>query len=134
MLKDFDIEGKVRCVTNDSGSEMGPALTMVREKLNAANSSQLQEDWHIGCARFIVNNTVRSCMSTLSKQLENLRDTIKSIRMSQKAACKVEEITSSTWFKHMQGSSLLGCRYSLEFEVYDGAELVLFARCFRICN
>ena len=91
VLKDFDLEGEVRCVTTDSGSEMGPALTMVREKLNDSNSCQLPEDWHIRCACHIVHNAVRACISTLSKQLENLRDTVKSIRMSQKLHGKFRE-------------------------------------------
>ena len=74
ILKDYNIQTRVRAATTDSGGEMPPAMTRLKDKLNSEFNLHLGDDWHVRCACHILNRAVVDAMKAIKKEVEVLRE------------------------------------------------------------
>ena len=58
ILKDLNLATRVRAITTDSGSEMTPAMELVRKWLTSEFAVKLETSWHDRCVCHIINRCV----------------------------------------------------------------------------
>ena len=80
VLKNYNLNTKIREVTTDSGSEMPPAMNHVRGELNQQLELKLTGDWHIRCVCHIMNRTVIDCGNLVKIEVEKVRIMLKTVR------------------------------------------------------
>jgi hypothetical protein len=55
ILRDYNINTRIRAITSDSGSEMAPAMNRLRDQLNKEFNLRLTESFHIRCVCHVMN-------------------------------------------------------------------------------
>jgi hypothetical protein len=84
ILKEFNLATKIRTSTTDSGSEMPPAMKIVKEVLNKDFNLFLDDDFHIRWVCHIINPAVVDCEALfLTKMWEMLKMTRNAQRMRE---------------------------------------------------
>jgi hypothetical protein len=80
ILKEFHLMSRIRAITNDSRSEMAPAMKRVRDFLNNENQLYLEEDWHVRCIWHIINRAIIDATDLMTEEIANLRQLLKLAR------------------------------------------------------
>lgn len=83
ILTTFKLLPKVQAITTDSGSEMAPAMVILRNKIEEQGHT-VRPDWHVRCICHIMNRAVKDCEDVFAPQVEKLRELLKKIRATTK--------------------------------------------------
>lgn len=81
IIHQYGIESKIVAITTDSGSEMKPAMDLVKTSITNEGHF-LHSHWHIRCVCHIINRAIQESEKAFSNQVAKIRELIKKIRLS----------------------------------------------------
>ena len=94
IMKDYNIQTRVRAITTDSGSEMAPAVELIRQQLTTDLQMDLDpESYHVRCACHIINRAVVDASEVVQDEMAKLRTLLKTIRLSAAMRAKYSDLS-----------------------------------------